>query len=68
MDIAGVRTAEGKLSLFVAIDRTITFTLTQLVEKADRRTAWAVPSRIHTIHTDNGIQCAGQPGNRTTVH
>ena len=40
MDIAEVQTAEGKLYLFVAIDRTSKFAVTQLVEKADRRTAW----------------------------
>jgi hypothetical protein len=56
-----VQTAEGKLYLFVGIDRTSKFAVTQLVDKADRRTAWeflehllkAVPSRIHTILTDN---------------
>jgi hypothetical protein len=40
MDIAELQTAEGKLYLFVAIDRTSKFAVTQLVEKADRRTAW----------------------------
>lgn len=40
MDIAEVPTAEGKLYLFVAIDRTSKFAVTQLVDKADRRTAW----------------------------
>jgi hypothetical protein len=40
IDIAEVQTAEGKLYLFVGIDRTSTFAVTQLVEKADRRTAW----------------------------
>jgi hypothetical protein len=61
MDIAEVQTAEGKLYLFVGIDRTSKFAVTQLVDKADRRTAWefleyllkAVPYRIHTILTDN---------------
>jgi IS30 family transposase len=75
MDIAEVQTAEGKLYLFVGIDRTSKFAVTQLVDKADRRTAWeflehllkAVPYRIHTILTDNGIQFAEQPRNRTTV-
>jgi IS30 family transposase len=55
-----------KLYLFVGIDRTSKFAVTQLVDKADRRTAWeflehllkAVPYRIHTILTDNGIQFA----------
>ncbi|MET3762297.1 transposase InsO family protein [Sphingomonas sp. UYEF23] len=74
-DIAEVQTAEGKLYLFVGIDRTSKFAVTQLVDKADRRTAWeflehllkAVPYRIHTILTDNGIQFAEQPRNRNTA-
>jgi hypothetical protein len=72
MDIAEVQTAEGKLYLFVGIDRTSKFAVTQLVDEADRRTTWeflehllkAVPYRIHTILTDNGIQFAEQPRNR----
>ncbi|EPX83181.1 Transposase [Rubellimicrobium thermophilum DSM 16684] len=56
-------------TLFLGIDRTSRFALTQRVDKADRRTAWqfperaleAVPSRIHTILTDTGIQFAEQP-------
>jgi IS30 family transposase len=75
IDIAEVQTAEGKLYLFVGIDRTSKFAVTQLVNKADRRTAWeflehllkAVPYRIHTILTDNGIQFAEQPRNRNTA-
>lgn len=75
IDIAEVQTAEGKLFLFVAIDRTNKFAVTRLVEKADRRTAWeflehllhVVPYRIHTILTDNGIQFAEQPRNRNTA-
>ncbi len=72
IDIAEVHTAEGRLYLFVAIDRTSKFAVAQLVEKADRRTAWefleavleAVPYKIHIILTDNGIQFADQPRNR----
>src|SRR6476620_13690 len=64
IDIAEVQTAEGKLYLFVAIDRTSKFAFTQLVEKANRVTASAflvalikaVPYKIHTVLTDNGIQ------------
>ena len=75
IDIAEVQTAEGKLYLFVAIDRTSKFAVAQLVETADRRTAWeflervleAVPYKIHTILTDNGIQFAEQPRNRNTI-
>ena len=40
IDIAEVQTAEGKLFLFVGIDRTSKYTVTQLVDKADRKTAW----------------------------
>ena len=65
IDIAEVRTEEGKLFLYVAIDRTSKFAVAQLVEKADRKTAWeflehlleAVPYKIHTILTDN-VLCA----------
>ncbi len=75
IDIAKVQTGEGKLYLFVAIDRTSKFAVTQLVDKADRRTAWAflarllqvAPYRSHTILTDNGIQFAEQPRNRNTA-
>ncbi len=75
IDIAELRTAEGKLYLFVAIDRTSKFAVAQLVDKANRKTAWeflellleAVPYRIHTILTDNGIQFAEQPRNRNTI-
>ena len=39
IDIAEVRTEEGKLHLFVAIDRTSKFAVAQLVEKANCKTA-----------------------------
>src|SRR6476660_670412 len=56
IDIAELRTAEGKLYLFVAIDRTSKFAFVTLYEKADRPTAVrflealiaAVPYRLHT--------------------
>jgi hypothetical protein len=72
IDLAEVRTAEGKRYLFVAIDRTSKFAVVELVEKADMRAAAAflealveaVPYRIHTILTDNGIQFADLPRNR----
>lgn len=74
IDIAELRTAEGKLYLFVAIDRTSKLAVAQLVEKANRKTAWeflellleTVPYKFHTILTDNGIQFAEQPRNRNT--
>jgi transposase InsO family protein len=72
IDIAELRTAEGKLFLFVAIDRTSKFAFARLVERANTQTASAfldelvaaVPYRIHTVLTDNGIQFADQPRNR----
>ena len=76
IDIAELRTHEGKLYLFVAIDRTSKFAVAQLVDKANRKTAWefleavleAVPYKIHTILTDNGIQFCEQPRNRNTAY
>ena len=64
IDLAEVHTAEGKLYLFVAIDRTSKFAFARLVTKAGKIAAAqflrdliaAVPYRIHTILTDNGIQ------------
>ncbi len=64
IDPAEVHTAEGKLSLYVAIDRTSGFAFARLVERANRKTATgfpedlikAVPYKIHTILTDNGIR------------
>ena len=41
IDIAEVQTAEGKLYLFVAIDRTSKFAFVQPVDKANRVTASA---------------------------
>lgn len=57
IDIAEVQTAEGKLHLFVGIDRTSKCAVIQVVGRADRCAAWeflenlleAVPYRIHTI-------------------
>ena len=64
IDIAEVQTAEGKLYLYVAIDRTSKFAFVQLVRKTGRTSAsaflvaliQAVPYKIHTVLTDNGIQ------------
>ncbi|WP_404927824.1 IS481 family transposase [Mesorhizobium sp. ORM16] len=64
IDIAEVRTEQGKLHMFVAIDRTSKFAFVELHEKAPTaiskqfllRLIAAVPYRIHTVLTDNGIQ------------
>ena len=57
IDIAEVQTVEGKLYLFVGIDRTSKFAVTMLVDKADCKIAWeflehllkAVPYLIQTM-------------------
>jgi transposase InsO family protein len=69
IDIAEVQTAEGKLYLYVAIDRTSKFAFVQLVKKTGRTSASAflealiaaVPYKIHTVLTDNGIQFTFPP-------
>jgi transposase InsO family protein len=69
IDIAEVQTAEGKLYLYVAIDRTSKFAFVQLVRKTGRTSSSAflvaliaaVPYKIHTVLTDNGIQFTFPP-------
>ena len=64
IDIAEVRTEEGKLYLFVAIDRTSKMAYAELRQRQKRADAVdflrnviaAFPYRIHTVLTDNGIQ------------
>ena len=70
IDIAEVQTEEGRLYLFVAIDRTSKYAYARLHEKANRMLARdflvnliaAVPYAIHTVLTDNGIQFAKREG------
>ncbi len=70
IDIAEVHTAEGRLYLLMAIDRTTKFAFVELHEKATRSIAGdflralikAVPYRIHTVLTDNGTHFTS-PGN-----
>jgi RNA-directed DNA polymerase len=62
IDIAEVQTVEGKLRLFVAIDRTSKFAHAELHQQAGKMVAAqflrnliaAVPYAIHTVLTDNG--------------
>jgi transposase InsO family protein len=64
IDLAEVWTEEGKLYLFVAIDRISKFAFAELHDRATRRIAADflrrllehVPYRIHTVLTDNGFQ------------
>ena len=70
VDLTEVRTEEGKLHLFVAIDRTSKFAFVRLVERATRRAAADflqelvefIPYKIHTVLTDNGTHFTS-PGN-----
>jgi transposase InsO family protein len=70
IDLAEVRTEEGKLYLLVAIDRTSKFAFAELHERATRRVAAdflrrlieAVPYRIHTVLTDNGTHFTDPTG------
>jgi hypothetical protein len=63
IDIAEVRTERGGPYMFVAIDRISKFAFVELHEKAKIATAHdilhrlidAVPYKIHTVPTDNGI-------------
>jgi transposase InsO family protein len=64
VDIAEVHTEQGRLDLFVAIDRTSKFAYAELHPDQTRDTACqflqrliaVVPYRIHIVLTDNGIQ------------
>jgi len=75
IDIAEVRTAEGRLYLLVAIDRTSKFAYTELHEKATRRVAAdflqnlinTVPYKVHTVLTDNGTHFTDPAGDSWTA-
>jgi transposase-like protein len=74
IDIAEVRTEQGKLYLFVAIDRTSKFAFVELHERATRRVAGdflrhliaAVPYKVHTVLTDNGTHFTDPTGDGWT--
>ena len=52
VDIAELRTNKGKLYLFVAIDRTSKLAVAQLVDKANRKTAWeCLETVLEAFHT-----------------
>jgi transposase InsO family protein len=74
IDIAEVRSAQGRLYLLVAIDRTSKFAFVELHENVARRTAAdvlrhliaAVPYKIHTVLPDNGTHFT-TPGNTSSA-
>src|SRR4051794_14956830 len=71
IDLAEVRTEQGKLYLLVAIDRTSKFAFVALHARVTRRVAGdflrpliaAVPYRVHTVLTDNGTHFTEPSGN-----
>ena len=74
MDIAQLRTNTSKLYLFVAINRTSKFALAQIVDKANRKTAWdfldaalnALTYKILAILTANVTQFCDYQRNHNT--
>jgi hypothetical protein len=70
IDIAEVQTEDGKLHMFVAVDRTSKFAFAELHPRATRTIAngfldnliKAVPYKILTVLTDNGIQFTKREG------
>lgn len=69
IDIAEVQTGDGKLYLYVGIDRTSKFAFAELVNTATARAflgalVAAVTYKIKIVLTDNGIQFADLPKNR----
>ena len=73
IDSCELRRAEGKLIMFLAIDRVSKFTVVQFrdtIGKMEgaaflRHVVATVPYAIHTVLTDNGIAFADLPKNRT---
>src|SRR3546814_932901 len=71
-----LQTAEGKLRLFVAIDRTSKFAFVELHEQAGkmfaaqflRNLVATVPYAIHTVLTDNGIQFTNMAHHKYAFH
>ena len=76
IDIAEVHTGQGKLRLFVAIDRTSKFVYVELHERAGKMIAAQflrnfiaiLPYRIHTILTDNGVQFTNRKQDKYAGH
>ena len=78
VDICEVRVEQGKAHLFVAVDRTSKLAFARLYRRATTLTAAAflkalvraVPYRIHTVLTDNGVQFSdsGKPRRHPAEH
>ncbi|GLS17841.1 hypothetical protein GCM10007874_08560 [Labrys miyagiensis] len=65
------RVAEGKINMFLAIDRVSKFTFVEFYDKADqmnaadflRNAVASFPYKIHTVLTDKGVAFADLPKN-----
>ena len=72
IDIAEVRTEQDQVYLFVAIDRTSNVASAERHERATQKVAGAflrvviaaLPYRVHTVLTDNGVQCTNRSPDR----
>jgi transposase-like protein len=72
IDSCELRHADGKLHMFLAIDRVSKFTFVEFYDKAGKmnaatflqHTIEAFPYKIHTVLTDNGVAFADLPKNR----
>ena len=70
IDIAEVQTEDGKLYMFVAVDRTSNFAYAELHPRASRMIAKDFLDKltkavVHTVLTNNGIQFAKREGTDT---
>lgn len=73
IDICELRLAQGKLHMFLAIDRVSKFTYVEFHEQATKLVAAnflhnvveTFPYKVHTVLTDNGITFADLPKNRS---
>jgi integrase-like protein len=73
INIAEVRTEEGKLYLFVAVHRLSNVAFAQLHDSATVKTAAAflqalieaAPFKLRTVLTDNGVQFCDRPSRRS---
>ena len=72
IDISKLRLAQGKLNMFLAIDRVSKFTYVEFRDDAGKLNGAAflhgvieaLPYAIHTVLTDNGMAFADLPKNR----
>ena len=73
IDVCELRLAQGKLNMFLAIDRVSKFTYVEFHDHAGkmngadflRSMVTAFPYKIHTVLTDNGMAFADLPKNRS---